>query len=119
VVYEVVDNVSADNVFFNDTLYVLNGALSVENALGINDNDRSKLAKSEATGTNYLSFVLNSESLDLCIELVDKLVGTGRSTTGTAANEDLVLVNGFILTYVSVAHTDLRKSCRLYFLKFF
>ena len=69
------------NVFLLDT--------AVECAIGINDNDRSKCAESEAAGADELDLLFQAVCLDLRFEFGEQISAAGCGTAGTSADQYL------------------------------
>ena len=76
----------------NDPLGSLGRCLGIESAFRINDNDRAECAKSKAACLNDKN-ICKSFRFDLFLERVANFVASGGSTSGTAADKDLLAIS--------------------------
>ncbi|MPM18692.1 hypothetical protein SDC9_65105 [bioreactor metagenome] len=73
----------------HDLLDVLGLYAAVEAALGIDDHDGAQCAQAEAACHDDFDFVLEADSLDFLVQLIDDFGRAGRSAAGAAAYQNM------------------------------
>jgi hypothetical protein len=76
-------------MLLNDLFYIISANAAVEGSLGVNNNDGTQCAKTEATGLNKLYLVSETESLDVLGESLLQGKAARRGTTCTATNKNM------------------------------
>jgi hypothetical protein len=76
-------------MLLNDLFYVFASNAAIESSLGIYDNDRTKSAKTEATGLDDLYLLGKTEGSEVFSESLLNAVTTRRGTTGTATDKNM------------------------------
>jgi hypothetical protein len=84
VVNEALNGTSLEQMLGNDLRNVLLGYTAIERAVGINDDNGTECAKTEASGLNDLNFLCKSLLVQLAYESVLDLLAAGRGTSRTA-----------------------------------
>ena len=77
---------------FGDILHLYHG---IEAALGIDDHDRAERAQAKAAGGDDIDLVLETESFDFFLKLVDDCQAVRGGTTGTAAYKYIRTIHYF------------------------
>ena len=103
-VNKTVNDSTLEKMFLNDVLNVVSGYTAVEGAVGINDNDRTESAKTEATGLNNLYFFSKTEISDILVECLLKSLTTGGGTACTATYQNVSANHLFFLLSVVVGY---------------
>ena len=106
------DNVSVDKVLLHDLGNVIDIDHRIEASLGINYHDRSESAETETSGGNDLYIVFDPVCPDLAVKSLNDLLAVGRCTSGTAADENVLLIIRLDRRklFVSAAERDGSKS---------
>ena len=106
-VNETVNDSTLEKMLLNDLLYVISANAAVEGSVGINNNDGTECAKTEAARHSYLNLISNALFCKALLEDVYKLRASGGGTTCTAADKHLSFV--FAACKISAReHIDLR-----------
>ena len=82
------NDAALNEVLVNDLINVFNLYMAVERAFGIYDNNGAGSAKAEAAGANEFNFLFKAFFGEQRLKAIEKLARTGRSTTGTAADQN-------------------------------
>ena len=106
------DNVSVDKVLLHDLGNVIDIDHRIEASLGINYHDRSESAETETSGGDDLYVVFDPVCPDLAVKSLNDLLAVGRCTSGTAADENVLLIIRLDRRklFVSAAERDGSKS---------
>ena len=83
---------TADNVRFHNLGNIVGSHAGVERAVRINDHDRTECAQTETTRGYNLDFLFKIMRRQFLFQFLAQCVRAGRSTTRTAADQDMFAV---------------------------